>query len=69
MTNKLKIGRYITTIAVIFWIVENCYFGWNLTAMTFAEKVCDIIVSCIFTSGVVIYLIPAVELYEKYFRQ
>ncbi len=49
-----KIWKYsntILTIGLLFQLIENIYFGFNTTAQSHAEKVCDNIVSTILYIG------------------
>lgn len=41
MLNSLKQFRLLAKLILIYFIIYNYYFGWNLHAITDAEKVCD----------------------------
>jgi hypothetical protein len=46
--------RYWIYLAVVFWLVEIWYFGWNTEPSCTAEKICDGV-------AVGLWLIGAVE--------
>ncbi len=43
---------YVTFAALIFWFMENRYFGWNMMPKSEAELICDGLVLLMFCIGV-----------------
>jgi hypothetical protein len=48
----------LTATALIFWLAETGYFGWNLTPQSHIELVCDRIAQILFLSAWLALLIP-----------
>ena len=56
MYNKItKIGIRIIIIALLLSLIENAYFGWNVTPITTAEHWSDWILYGLMVIGAVIY--------------
>ena len=49
-----KEGGTILWCSAIFNILETAYFGWNMTAMSRQEEICDIVSVFGFTLGLVL---------------
>ena len=47
----MKKHDYILITAIVFYFVENFYFGWNEVAQSIPEKVADSIVSVLIVYG------------------
>ena len=62
-TRKSVFGAVIA-VALIFWIAETGYFGWNMHPQTHAEVVCDQIVSIIFFSALLAFLLPPLAFFR-----
>jgi len=39
-------------LSVLFYVAENCYFGWNRYSSGMAESVCDFIVRWLLFVGI-----------------
>lgn len=62
---KLKLGRTLVLIGVLFWVIENMYFGWNKSPMSELEEKSDLIVRFLVNIGFFIYILPIYSLYEN----
>lgn len=61
---KIKFGGVLIKMAIILFLAENFFFGWNLTPQSSLEIAADGVVSSLFTIGFIIYLIPLWKIYE-----
>lgn len=50
---SIKKSRKLLHYTLLFWFLETWYFGFNLTAQSTSEKVCDLIVGL--ALGIAIY--------------
>ena len=41
LENKMNFNRFLIIIGFAIWIIETVYFGFNIYAITDAEKFCD----------------------------
>ena len=53
---KFQIANNAILFAMIFWFAETAYFGWNMEAQSFAERICDWIVQAIIAVGFGFYI-------------
>ena len=58
-------ARKLGTIAIVFWFIETAYFGFNLTAQSNAEKICDYIFKMGMGIAIAMYFLPLMEMYLK----
>ena len=66
---SLKIGVALVWLALGFFLIENIYFGWNEHPLSELEKTADDMVQVIFTLGIVFYLSPLLDIYEKLVKE
>ena len=62
---KIKIGWALFLIASVLYVIENFYFGWNRFPMSDSEKATDAIVTMFYTLGIIFYLLPILDIYER----
>lgn len=62
---KYFTGKKILNVAILFWFAETAYFGFNLTAQSHSERVCDWIVSLLIVIAVILML-PPLKMYEDF---
>jgi len=65
MKDKFKMGYQSIKVMIVFFFLYNSYFGWNKTAESDVETICD----NIFDFGILIafgiYLIPVIRYVEN----
>lgn len=61
----IQLGKFLIKSAFLLYIIENFYFGWNATAQSVLEANTDRMVSVLLGIGIMIYIMPLFELYEK----
>ncbi len=61
---NIRIGQGLLVLTILFYIGENCYFGWNKTALSSAEAYCDTFYTIGFYTGFMIYFSPLYSLYK-----
>lgn len=52
-------NKKLIIIAILFWLLETWFFGWNKKPSCFAESVCDWLVIMMVTVFVIINIIEA----------
>lgn len=62
---EIKIGRKLIIIGFVIWIIENMYFGWNMSPMSESERNIDFLCDLLMKIGMFIYLLPIFSLYEQ----
>jgi TRAP-type C4-dicarboxylate transport system permease small subunit len=62
---KIRFAQKLILICFAFAFIYNTYFGWNMTATSEAEKICDSIFHSALSICVVIYLLPLFDLFEN----
>ena len=62
---RIKWGQRIAQLWIVLFLIENFYFGWNKVAVSGFETDCDIALSILLYIGVVVYLSPLLDLYER----
>ena len=61
---KIRFAKLLMQLNLLFWIIYNSYFGWNLNATSQIEENCDSIFSAIVKIALVIYILPLFDVYE-----
>lgn len=61
----LRASMLFIYLGIIFWIIYNCYFGWNDTAQTVMERLCDQLFSIFMLVGVILYFQPLHGMYVR----
>jgi len=61
---RIRVFWTVIAAAAIFWLAETGYFGWNMRPQTHAEVVCDQIVSIIFFSAWLAFLLPPLPFFR-----
>jgi len=62
---KIKFGYRLIQLNLLYWIIYNTYFGWNLHPVSKVEENFDYVFSFIWRVAIIIYLMPLVSLYES----
>lgn len=62
---KIKIGKNIILIGIIFWIVETWWFGWNYKPINDYERKCDNLVWFLIGCGIFLYFQSIFEYIEN----
>ena len=52
-----NISNWILYPTLLFWLIENMYFGWNATPINESETFCDLIVRVALWIWFVIYVV------------
>jgi hypothetical protein len=65
----IKFAKLLVQLNILFWIIYNTYFGWNLYAASEAEANLDKIFMTIMKVAVALYLMPLFSLYESLFQK
>ena len=55
--NLSKLGIGLVLIGLLFNIIETAYFGFNKTAMSRPEEVCDVISKLLIEPGLILLVI------------
>ena len=69
MINKVKIGTTITYVGILYFLVYNTAFGWNYTAQSPAEVVCDEIFKWVMKLALLFFFWPFVDWYYVWTEQ
>ena len=69
MINKYKIAQWIFLVALLYFLVYNSIFGWNLLPENKAEKICDDILRVILWTGFVFYFLPIMDWYAVWVKE
>ena len=70
-TSKITlIGFTLMILSVVFFIAENCYFGWHFLPKSLFELMCDVVCLAMWSSGTRMILIVVRELEprSKYYK-
>jgi len=62
---KINLAKNIIILTILFMVVYNSYFGWNLHPTSPEERLCDMIASLASKLAIFFYLIPLFSLYES----
>lgn len=65
---KINIGKFFFKAGFVFYIIQNCLFGWNEQPMSNLEAYADKIVIFLYAFGFVFYFKPLFKLYEEYVK-
>jgi hypothetical protein len=66
---NIILAKTLIVLNILYIVIYNSYFGWNLTPMSDAERICDTIVHYVDVIAIIIYLTPLAHLYEKALKQ
>ena len=66
---KIKLAYRLVVINVVFYIIYNTYFGWNMYSLSEAETYCDNVFKIAFYFVLWIYFLPLVDVYEKFIKE
>ena len=61
---EIKIGSVLINIGIVFYVLENFYFGWNKNPMSDMELYADNVVLFLVYVGVGFYASPLIEIYK-----
>lgn len=61
----IKAGKRVIAAGFVLFIAQNVYFGWNDIPMSEAERIVDSLTSILLQLGFILYIVPALNLYEK----
>jgi hypothetical protein len=61
---NIILAKVLIVLNIVYIVIYNSYFGWNLHPVSDAEKICDIIVHYVDAVAIFIYLLPLAHLYE-----
>jgi hypothetical protein len=62
---NIILAKTLIVLNLLYIVIYNSYFGWNLHPMSDAERICDTIVHYVDVIAIFIYLLPLADLYEK----
>ena len=66
---NIKLAKTLIILNLLFILIYNSYFGWNLFAESEAEKLCDRIANWFNIGAIFFYLLPLTDLYESTIKQ
>lgn len=53
---KLKLSEIIVIIDLIYYLIYNTYFGWNLKPKSYNEEICDAITQVLAVLAIGLFL-------------
>lgn len=62
---NIILAKTLIVLNILFIVIYNSYFGWNLHPVSDAERICDTIVHYVDVIAIFFYLLPLADLYEK----
>jgi hypothetical protein len=62
---NIILAKVLIVLDILYTVIYNSYFGWNLHPMSDAERICDNIAHGVNIVAIFIYLLPLADLYEK----
>lgn len=62
---NIILAKTLIVLNLLYIVIYNSYFGWNLHPMSDAERICDTIVHYVDVIAIFFYLLPLADLYEK----
>lgn len=64
----IKLADCLLTISLVFWIVYNTCFGFNLKAESELEKLFDQIFETGIWVSLLLYFVPLIHVYKKFIQ-
>lgn len=63
-----RTGNVMLSLGVVLWFASTWYFGWNWTAKSHAEEVCDTVSDSLILFGFVIHAERLASRLSRYLR-
>jgi hypothetical protein len=60
---KIAYSTVLLVVSILFWIIYNSIFGWNLEPESRVESICDIIYITLTVIALMLYFEPLISLY------
>lgn len=62
---RIKIAKTLIVLNLIYWLMYNTVFGWNMHPESELETIFDLVYIFIYKVSIAIYLLPLLDLYEN----
>jgi hypothetical protein len=62
---QIKIAKSLIVFSLIYWLIYNSVFGWNLHPESELEKIFHLIFYFMWQVALALYLMPLLDIYEK----
>ncbi len=66
---KIKLASNAMMLLVLFFIIYNTYFGWNMLAMSDPERTCDYIFQMGMYGALAVYFLPLLDVYKDFIKR
>ena len=66
---SIKLAKTMIILNILFIVIYNSYFGWNVYPISEAEKSCDNIAHFVNIVAILFYLLPLTDFYESTIKQ
>lgn len=66
---RIKIAVFMMQVLLVFWIIYNTYYGWNLHSENETEKILDKIVNGGLTVAFAIFFLPLIDVYRDFIKK
>jgi len=67
--NKIRFAKFLLITTVVYFVIYNTHFGWNMLPESDAEKTCDYIYRLSISLGFAIYILPVFDIYESFVKK
>lgn len=64
-----RLGKICMILGIGIFIIENIYYGFNISPINNTEKIMTIISNYLFLIGFGLYFIPLIDLYNQFLKK